>query len=236
MYCENRHRREDKERHDKLCSISPQLVPSKVVLAEEVPYKLVEIEGKGRGLVATRTLEVGELVISEKPFLKTTFKNMTDNDMAFFRLLEAEPDIRAKLMNLSYSADVEFELFKKFGNWIDRLRGEDQILLKKFLANAIGSDNDDPDPALQKLAAFETISMINHSCKPNVAWFTDEDEEEMEGRVCRRIQEGEEIVASYFVLSELPLRQQRRDMLRLKGFVCRLSYSTFFHKSFTTKV
>ena len=29
----------------------------------EAPYKLVQVEGKGRGLVATRTLEVGELVI-----------------------------------------------------------------------------------------------------------------------------------------------------------------------------
>lgn len=40
--------------------------------------------------------------------------------------------------------------------------------------------------------------------------------------MCRRIQEGEEIVASYLAFAELPLRQTRRDMLRPWGFECRL--------------
>ena len=41
-------------------------------------------------------------------------------------------------------------------------------------------------------------------------------------RVCRRIEEGDEIVASYLAFAELPLRQTRRDMLRPWGFECRL--------------
>ena len=84
---------------------------------------------------------------------------------------------------------------------------------------------------------FETISMINHSCMPNVVWFPEEaDQTRKEVRVCRRIQEGEEIVASYFELDELPLRQKRREMLKPRGFLCRLSNFLFFHLFFSTKV
>ena len=65
--------------------------------------------------------------------------------------------------------------------------------------------------------------MINHSCAPNVAWFTEEeDKTRREVRVCRQIEEGEEILASYIRLSELPLRQERRDSLMTTwAFVCR---------------
>ena len=36
--------------------------------ADVAPYRLVEIEGKGRGLVAAKDLEVGDLVFEEKAF------------------------------------------------------------------------------------------------------------------------------------------------------------------------
>ena len=174
VYCENRHRREDKERHDKLCNLPPENLPSKVVLEpsqlalgrsqmkEEVPFKLVEIEGKGRGLVATRSLEIGQLVLSEKAFLKVPHRFYK----SFFSRLK--PDIQAKLMNLFCPVDT----------------GQDEILLmiKKFNANAIALDGFS--------VVFEMMSMINHSCMPNVAWFSEEDDEtQMEVRVCRRIHE-----------------------------------------------
>ena len=74
----------------------------------EVAYKLVQFEGKGRGLVATRTLEVGELVLSERAFLKISFKSKITS---FPRLIEFEPEIRAKLMNLSCPADSSLKDF-----------------------------------------------------------------------------------------------------------------------------
>ena len=205
-----------------------QLALGRSQLAEEAPYKLVELEGKGRGLVATRPLEIGELVLSEKAFLKTPL----DTDMgSFLGLIEAEPDIRAKLMNLSCSADAELGgRIRQKG--FEGLRGQDQMLLKKFWANCISVKSISVDGNAQESAVFEMISMINHSCMPNVIWFPEEaDETRKEVRVCRRIQEGEEIVASYlpsYMLHEFPLRQQRRDMLVPWGFVCRFSCSSFF--------
>ena len=170
---------------------------------EQPAYKVVQMEGKGRGLVATRTLEVGELVFSEKAFLKAPRRAT----WGFYKFLfsRLEPDVRAKLMNLSCPEDTE-------------LKDQNQILLLKFQANCFELENEDEDEA----AVFEIMSMINHSCKSNVMWFTDEaDKTRKEVRVCRKIQEGEEIVVSYITLSELPLRQQRMEKLGKWGFECR---------------
>ena len=139
VYCENRHRREDRERHEKLRNIPPEKTPPKVELsqlAEEVPYKLVEIEGKGRGLVAT----LG--------FFKSLFSHL-------------EPDIRAKLMNISCPADSRLKDLD-----------DDQILQMKFEANCIAMAGSGSESVV-----FEMISMINHSCMPNVIWFPEEADE-----------------------------------------------------------
>ena len=105
---------------------------------------MVEIKGKGRGLVATRSLEIGQLVLSEKAFLKVPHRFYK----SFFSCLE--PDIQAKLMNLFCPVDT----------------GQDEILLmiKKFNANAIALDGFS--------VVFEMMSMFNLSCMPNVAWFS----------------------------------------------------------------
>ena len=177
---------------------------------EQPAYKLAQIEGKGRGLVATRTLEVGELVFSEKAFLKAPRQATWGFYKSLFSRLE--PDIQAKLMNLACPEDTMQDL------------ENNKILLMKFQANCFELDDEDEDEA----AVFEMLSMINHSCKSNVMWFTEEaDKTRREVCVCRKIQEGEEIVVSYITLSELPLRQQRMAKLRKWGFECRLVFFFF---------
>ena len=130
MYCENKHRKQDRERHDEICNKtqSEEISTKNVTLAMsqlglEAPYKLVEIEGKGRGLVATRTLEIGELVISEKAFLIATKWDIA------FRLLNAEPEIHTKLMNLSSCPAEAMPM--------PMLPENVQILLRKFNSNSI---------------------------------------------------------------------------------------------------
>ena len=177
----------------------------------EAAYKVVEIAGKGRGLVASRTLEIGELVVSEQRFLKLS--SGSEYDLSSFCHLETK--VQEKLMNLSCPT--------RFG---DSEATPAEILQMKFLTNCISGNPDNKKPA--DSAVFETIAMINHSCIPNVAWFTEEEDvARKEVRVCKRIEKGEEIVASYIDLSQLPLRQQRRDMLMPTwNFLCRLSHSS----------
>ena len=167
----------------------------------------MDIEGKGRGLVAAKDLEVGDLVFEEKAFLKLP----AEAPWAFYKAAfsQLEPELESKLMNLFPIDDASL-------NNLDR----NQILLRKFNANAFQVE--DEAASVQEGAVFEMASMINHSCESNVMWFADEvDKTRVEVRVCRRIKEGEEIVLSYISLSSFPLRQQRMDELKLRGFECR---------------
>ena len=183
--------------------------------AANVPCKLVEIEGKGRGLVATKDLEVGDLVFKEKSFLRLPTKAPEAFYEAAFSSLE--PSIQSKLMNL-HPVHSEF-LQGYFANCSSGLL-RSKILQAKFNANCF-EVKDDAAP-VQEAAVFEMLSMINHSCESNVMWFPEEaDKTKIELRVCRNIKEGEEIVLSYISLSGFPLRQQRMDKLRLRGFECR---------------
>ena len=182
--------------------------------AANVPYRLVEIEGKGRGLVATKDLEVGDLVLKEKAFLKLP-ANATE---AFYEAAFSSlgPELQSKLMNLFPVDDANL-------NNLDK----NQILLRKFNANCF--EVEDEAAPVQQAAVFEMLSMVNHSCESNVMWFADEvDKTRIEVRVCRRIKKGDEIVLSYIISlarvgSCFPLRQQRMDKLRLWGFECRCS-------------
>ena len=175
---------------------------------EDASYKVVEVEGKGRGLVAAKTLNVGELVVSEKMFLKMAAGS--EHDVSSFARLNKET--KKKLMKLSCPTKPQ-----------ESEGSVHEILQMKFLTNCIPLDSDNQDQRPAESAVFETISMINHSCAPNVAWFTEEmDKTRREVRVCRHIKEGEEILASYIGLSEFPLRQERRDSLMTTwAFVCR---------------
>ena len=177
----------------------------------EAAHKVVEIAGKGRGLVASRTLEVGELVVSERQFLKLS----SGSEYDIFSFCHLDTEVQEKLMSLSCPPRFK-----------DSEATPAEILQMKFLTNCISVNPDNEKPA--DSAVFETISLINHSCVPNVAWFTEEEDvARKEVRVCKRIEEGEEILASYIDLSQLPLRQERRDMLMPTwNFVCRFRHSS----------
>ena len=85
-------------------------------------------------------------------------------------------------------------------------------LAGKWLPNAIETENEGS-------ALYDNISFINHSCSTNVHWTI---EERKEVRVCRRIEEGEEIVADYCTLDlDFPTREESVDeKLERRKFVC----------------
>ena len=166
-------------RKRKECNIPSENLTSKFVMERSLVavgaaynYKVMEIGGKGRGLVASRNLEIGELVVSEQMFLKLS--SGSEYDFSSFCHLNAE--VQEKLMNLSCPSEFK-----------DSEASPAEILQMKFLTNCISVNPDNEEEAADS-AVFETISMINHSCVPNVAWFTEEeDATRKEVRVCRRV-------------------------------------------------
>ena len=191
-------------------------------MAVDQAYQVVEVPGKGRGLVATRTLEAGELVLSEKMFLK--LDSNSAKDVSVFQKLD--PEIKEKLGRLSTPAE-DMDFGKSDSN-----KYLSHSLLKKFMFNRICTVEKS-----DSCAVFEMISLINHSCVPNVYWFWMEDETTMEIRVLRKIGEGEEIVTTYIHLHsgvEFPLRHHRMRMLLPWKFVCRSFVSFPYISHFQT--
>ena len=199
----------NKNKEDSNCkdsnSVSGPFVKNKKYnMGKEKAYEIIKVPGKGRGVVATRILEVGDLVFSEKTFLK--LDNSLAKDVSVFENLG--PLVKEKLRRLSHP-----------GGDMDQDPHNSLSLQKKFRINRI-----DVPEGSRFSAVFEDISMINHSCVPNVFWFWKDDEETLEIRVLKKIAEGEEIVSTYIHLhsgNPFPLRHQRREMLQPWGFVCR---------------
>jgi len=183
-YCGVAHQRADWRRHREECTPPPA-------------YRVAEVEGKGRGLVATRTLEVGDLVISEKPLLKM-------------------PDPYTDV-----TSTIEDYLLNEFGKLSEALKARvldmragvyGQDVLGKFTNNALIVEG-------MGTALYDNIAYMNHSCSPNV-FVTEEETKKV--RVFRRIKEGEEIVAGYVGPNNVSTREERvKAISEQKGFVCR---------------
>lgn len=203
-YCGVAHQREDWRRHKMVCSPSPV-------------YNVVEVAGKGRGLVATRVLDVGQLVITDKPLLMIQGLETPPNIRRMledFEKLSAEKKAKIMAMTDPGVADHKF----------DHLHLDDVQLqvARKFNTNSLGLGDD-------LIALYENISLINHSCSPNVFWVDGTDGVSSEVRVCRRIEQGEEIVASYYVFSDFPLRQERINKIsKDRYFQCRCDLCSLF--------
>ena len=86
-------------------------------MAVDQAYQVVEVPGKGRGLVATRTLEAGELVLSEKMFLKLDSNSAKDTSV--FQKLD--PEIKEKLDKKNIKLDFAS------CNLVDSVWGSDQV-------------------------------------------------------------------------------------------------------------
>ena len=69
---------------------------------------------------------------------------------------------------------------------------------------------------------YNTMSRVNHSCTPNVVWtWIQEDINVTQMRVCRKIKEGEEILADYCLhIYSFPSKDERQKMLKNWNFTC----------------
>ena len=203
------------------------------VMSSCPPYRVREVAGKGRGLVATRQIQPGEIILEERPLLllsgepleisgETRARILTRHDPAdnFPELISEGVDV-ARLMAQNKNLAVLEE-----DDETDKIR---RIIYCNGVCLVNTSEHD--NPLLQYYskvgAVYHDISFINHSCNPNVTWTWVRDDVERKQVIAMKvIEKDEEILVNYKDEEELNYgsRQFRRQFLLEKlGFLCRCS-------------
>ena len=124
-------------------------------------YKVLDVgDGKGRGLVATRSIEAGEVIVIEEPLLAVY---STDIEDILEELVNSSDEVKARIMSLSDLGDLDFGCANFFSSMTLENQRPDmkmlEVLMRKFRANmhsAPGESDDD------NCAVYDTICLINH--------------------------------------------------------------------------
>ncbi|KAK7032043.1 hypothetical protein VNI00_013411 [Paramarasmius palmivorus] len=194
-------------------------------------YRVQDIPGKGRGLVATKDIKWGDLILAERAFIiipaamptsiGTIPSHFTEAQRQQVSLLEME-----KMMEMIYKSMPE-EYQKAYMD-LYNCHTEDGSgpLHGIFRTNAIAISDyympvkpGEPDKVGRYGGTFNDVSKINHSCRPNVEPHWDSPTFSMHLRAVRDIKKGEELCFSYISDLLVPASSRQRD-LRSYGFEC----------------
>lgn len=179
------------------------------------PFEQHEFPGKGRGLIANKTLFRGDQIFASTPLL------ITDPDAS--KLDESE---RLELLYRGVESLPEASQ-KLFWGLLDHFKGDpvdDRIDTNNF--EVVVDD-------ISQAALFPEIAMLNHDCRPNAAYFWDEETMTHYVHAMRTIQPGEEITISY-IDSEKNRAHRLQRLEKNWGFKCSCSACTA-HPSLTAE-
>jgi len=165
------------------------------------PFVQHEFPGKGRGLVANTTLHRGQKIFSSTPIL------ITDSDS--FQLDESE-----RLALLYRGVDglppATQAMFWGLMGHFDADPVEDRIATNNF---------DSVIDGIPQQVLFPEIAMLNHDCRPNAAYFFDQELLTHFVHAIRDIHPGEEITITY-VDNEKDRATRMRKLEKNWGFKC----------------
>lgn len=162
---------------------------------EAQPFKMICLAGKGTGLIATKNLYAGDLIMEEAPALLVPDEIYED--------IEGTSDLIDKqIMKLSSS---ERELVLGLTDCRDP---EDPSYLGLFYTNDMNYDGD--------AALFPIMARANHSCKPNAEFTTRRDLGRQRLIAMYNVKRGEEITINYMPITEegSDVKDTRRAYLR----------------------
>jgi len=183
------------------------------------PYKVVRQEGRGRGLVATRKLGVGEVVLGEIPLMVI---DSQDSEVAteVFRVEWGEVEEEQRRLVL--------QLFDPVRDSLKQEQEEEVVRAQRiFAANSMQVCEVGALYSPTEGALYHHISLLNHSCIPNAVWSWSKGEYRRKVvRTMRVVGKGEELLVNYLDMEAFNLgaREDRRAALLDKfGFICRCS-------------
>ncbi|KAF2677332.1 SET domain-containing protein [Lentithecium fluviatile CBS 122367] len=175
------------------------------------PYKVVEIEGKGMGVIATRPIAKFETIMVDQAavVVALNIEKMVGKKEARRLLHTAVEQLRVpgEVRGLSGEHKASSEGDAKEG---EQGKIEEDVML----TNAFGSEI----AGIDCRALFPLISRINHACNPNAFVLFSRAGISMAVKAYRPIAPGEELSISYITLGQ-PSRNRAAALARW-GFSC----------------
>jgi len=184
-----------------------------------VPVMVTEIQGKGRGLVAARDIETGEVIFKDKAVIKLAINaegQFVDPD--FLTSLKQQIDSLPTEAKSQYYKLTTRDDIAKFN------ASSDKEILKLFLSNS--------QIRRHNYLLHLNIALINHSCAPNAtngvflkrSKQVGDDDLSVELRAIKNISKGEEITVCYFFdvkkFGSIP-RKRKTAFKKDQGFNCK---------------
>ncbi|KAF9778035.1 hypothetical protein BJ322DRAFT_511650 [Thelephora terrestris] len=172
------------------------------------PYNVVDIPGKGKGVIATRDITRGELLYKESPlFIVPSQISIPPAELMGKILPTLSKSQRAALFNLSYvrlppnlsKADHDHDA---------------QLALAITQTNGISAGT-------RGVGVFPNVSRLNHGCSRafNAVYNWREKEQKLVVHAIRPIKEGQEILTAYFD-TRRPRRERRAYLQEHYDFHC----------------
>lgn len=172
-YCSKQCQRDDWKSHKHSC----------------VTFTVGSVDGKGRGMFATRNLAPGSVVLVEKPVLSVDVKKKNDKKQQ--KILQ---DFK------KLPEDVQTEVLKLHDPEESSSTSTPALLLSKLLRimnyNSVNTNNFVLKTNMQTL--YLKNSLFNHSCKPNCCWVPDEKSDILTVRALVPVRKGQELTVNYF--------------------------------------
>jgi len=172
------------------------------------PYIVTSSPGSGLGVFATHTLDIGAIILREPPIIRISRPDYLKG--SGYPIKEVTQVVRHEYSKLP--AEAQFEVLS---------------LTYHAKPGEIAGLNNDPLGVIFRTNAYNTgtgfglfpkIARINHSCRPNAAYYWHEALGKRIIYATHSIAEGEEITVSYIPLT-LP-QSERQNRLNRYGFKC----------------
>ncbi|KAK2014798.1 SET domain-containing protein [Colletotrichum eremochloae] len=173
-------------------------------------FEVAKVPGKDYGLVATRPIRRGEIILRETASLLI--------DYAAFRHIPADEMQRLQAQAIDYLP------FRHRSEWLNMsshgYQGDHISMVDKILVtNSFDVEVDDEKRDDDFYAVFVNTSRMNHDCRPNVDYWFDPRTLTQRTVALRDIIPGEELTLSY--INPMQSREDRRERLHNTwGFHC----------------
>ncbi|KAF2193061.1 SET domain-containing protein [Zopfia rhizophila CBS 207.26] len=164
--------------------------------------------GKGLGAFVTRSLEPGTLIMQEAPLIKVYPPEIRDG--VGYPLDTIQRLVREAFEALSEDGKAEILALSAHIFPHETTAADYDPLLPIFRSNSFNTGD--------FFGLFPKVARINHSCRPNTAYYWNERLRKRVVYATRRVEEGEELSLSYIPL--LHTKADRELRLNQYGFKC----------------